>query len=299
VNLIAIELRRCFARRLVWVLIGLAVLATAFAGYMAWHTRDAARAGDLPSARAEQQQAVETCMQQRSEEVCLAAHPLEVHDRRFEIVELWMEGSDQLGVIAIPATFLVIGAVLGGASMVGAEWRAGTFTTLLAWEPRRIRVVVAKIVAPGLAAAAIAIALEAVFCLSLLPATAAMGTADGMDARWFGYLCLALVRVGVLCGLAASLAASFATIGRSTAVPLGIVFAYLVVVENVVRAWKPWTSRFLVTTNAARFLANHDLWAEPFRRSSTTAAATLLGVVVAAGAAAALVFRRRDVGTSA
>ena len=41
---------------------------------------------------------------------------------------------------------IVIGWLVG-ASLAGAEWAAGTMTTLLAWEPRRIRVLLAKLVA--------------------------------------------------------------------------------------------------------------------------------------------------------
>ena len=42
------------------------------------------------------------------------------------------------------AIFLVVGALFAGASVAGAEWRAGSMTTLLTWEPRRVRVIVGR-----------------------------------------------------------------------------------------------------------------------------------------------------------
>ena len=43
--------------------------------------------------------------------------------------------------------FMAVGLVLA-ASFVGAEWQAGTFASMLTWEPRRQRVLAAKLVAP-------------------------------------------------------------------------------------------------------------------------------------------------------
>ena len=69
--------------------------------------------------------------------------------------------------------------------MIGAEWRAGTFVTLLTWEPNRRRVAVAKLLACGLVAAAIAIVLQVAVPRGLPPRRVGPGTIDGIDADWW------------------------------------------------------------------------------------------------------------------
>ena len=70
------------------------------------------------------------------------------------------------------AFFLLIGAVVGGASMIGAEWRAGTFVTLLTWQPDRRRVAIAKLLACGIVATAVAVVLQVLFTAAFLPGRA-------------------------------------------------------------------------------------------------------------------------------
>jgi hypothetical protein len=69
----------------------------------------------------------------------------------------WVPGSAD-GMLLLALFFLVVGALVGGATVAGAEWRAGTVTALLTWEPRRVRVHLARVVACTMLAAAIAFA---------------------------------------------------------------------------------------------------------------------------------------------
>ena len=107
ITLIAIELRRALSRRLVLVLVGLALAVTAIAGVVAF-IQTGKPTPDAPVA----------------------------------LVELWPT-SGQDPILTVTAFFLVVGALFAGASVAGAEWRAGSMTTLLTWEPRRVRVIIA------------------------------------------------------------------------------------------------------------------------------------------------------------
>ena len=182
--------------------------------------------------------------------------------------------------LGVGAFFLLIGAVVGGASMVGAEWRAGTFVTLLTWEPNRRRVAVAKLLACGLVATAIAVVLLVAVHRRLPP-----GDAGARHDRGHGRGVVALAggrdradrvphRVG------GDVCAAVAMIGRSTAAALGVAFAYLLVFENLLRAWKPWAGRFLVGRER-RDVRERGRPRAPrrFTRSTTTAGLTLLGYV--------------------
>ena len=170
-------------------------------------------------------------------------------------------------------------------------------TTLLTWEPRRVRVLVARLTAVLLAAAVIALVLLVVFTLALLPALLAHGSTAGADAAWWRGLVGGVARSAVLTGLAATLGASLAMIGRNTAVALGVAFVYLNVLEGVLRAWKPWVGRWLVSENAAIFLSDGRASGLSFTRSTMTATLTVVVYVAAVAGVATLLFRRRDIAT--
>jgi hypothetical protein len=255
------EVRRCLARPLVRWLVAIAVLGCVIAGAVARATAKPASSGD-----------------------------------QFRLVELWLPGADS--VLGVGAIFLLIGGVVGGASMVGAEWRAGTFTTLVTWEPARGRVAVAKLLACGVVAAAIAVVLQVLFCAAFLPAAWGRGTTAGADREWLWSLSGAVLRVALLTGLAASLMASVAMIGRNTAAALGVAFGYLVIFENLVRAWKPWSSRFLLGPNGAVFVTGANLDTESFTRSTLAAALTLTAYAATVGLIAVASFWKRDVASS-
>jgi ABC-type transport system involved in multi-copper enzyme maturation permease subunit len=258
---LSVELRRALSRRLVRVLIALALALTAFAGIMVFtHTR-------------------------RGDPHALA------------LVDLWPAVPGD-SVLLTTFVFLFIGAFIGGASVVGAEWRFNTFTTLLTWEPRRTRVAVAKILAAALAAAVIAVVLEAVFIGALLPTIYLRGISSGADAAWLWSVVGAVLRMALITALAAALASSIAMISRSTAAALGVAFVYLAVFEAIVRAWRPNLGRWLMGENVARFITAAPLDNAPFERSTLACGLTLVGYVAILVVVAVVSFTRRDVATA-
>lgn len=261
ITMLDVEIRRCFARRLVRWLIVLAIGLCAVASVMVY--RDTVAVEERGTGE------------------------------EFRLVELWVPGGDS--VLGVAAFALLIGAVIGGASMIGAEWRTGTFVTILTWEPNRARVASAKLIACGAVATAVAIVVLVVFCAAFLPTAWGPGTTEGVDADWLRSLAGAGLRIAALTGLAAVLMASIAMIGRNTAAALGTAFAYLMVVESIVHAWKPWATRFLLGPNGALFVSGADLDTEEFTRSTMTAGLTLAGYAGVVALLAVTIFSRRDV----
>ena len=71
----------------------------------------------------------------------------------------WMaRASDSFLLTA--AMFLVVGAAICGASVAGAEWKAGTITTALTWEPSRLRLHAARTASAAILAFVIGFALR-------------------------------------------------------------------------------------------------------------------------------------------
>jgi ABC-2 type transport system permease protein len=259
ITLITIELRRALSRRLVHALIGLALGLTAIAGVITF-IQTGKPTADAPIA----------------------------------LVELWPTSGED-AILGVTAFFLAVGALFAGASVAGAEWRTGSMATLLTWEPRRVRVIVARLTAVLLAASVIGLVLQVVFTLALLPALLAHGSTAGADAAWLRGLVAGVARGAALTGLAAALGASIAMIGRNTAVALGAAFVYLNVLEGVLRAWKPWLGRGLISENAVIFLTDGRGADLPFTRSTMTASFTIVAYVVAVAVVATVLFRRRDI----
>ena len=79
------------------------------------------------------------------------------------------------GLLLTAAMFLVVGAAICGASVAGAEWRAGTITTVLTWEPSRLRLHAARTASAAILAFVIGFALQVVFLASPLPAVVLNG----------------------------------------------------------------------------------------------------------------------------
>ena len=72
----------------------------------------------------------------------------------------------------------------------------------------------------------------------------------------------------------------------------------MLLVENLLRAWKPWSARYLMGENAARFLTGVELEDVGFTRSTAAAGATLVAYAALAAVVAVVTFWRRDLATS-
>ena len=91
----------------------------------------------------------------------------------------------------------------------------------------------------GILAFVIAFLIQVAFLASFLPAVLANGTTAGADADWWLELFVAMTRVSLLTAVAAVLGVALATLGRNTAFALITVFAWVAVVEGVVRGLAP------------------------------------------------------------
>lgn len=323
-RLFGVEVRRYLARRLTRVLIGLALVASATAGILVFVNAEASSPAARAEARSRREADVGMCTQanlgrgpvfgpdgqvveidpsrsrtgagtRRAEEQCRRMIDPASYDRQLHLVDLWHTQEGGESFLGITFVFLGIGALVGGASMVGAEWKADAFTTLLTWEPRRLRVAVVKLAAAGVLAVVVSALLQLVFIGALAPTVALRGTTAGADAEWLRGLAGAMGRGAALAGLGAIVGGAVAMIGRSTAAALGVAFAYLAVFEAVIRAWKPTMARWLLGENAAIFLTGRRLQGAPFDRPVVVAAVTLLGIAAGLVVLAAATLRGRDV----
>jgi hypothetical protein len=267
VNLLVVEMRRAMHRRVVRVLIVLALLGCVFAGVIAF-TGSSGKAVSELHARNEINPAV--------------------------LTDWWISARSD-GAIFIASFFLLLGGMIGGASVAGGEWRAGTITTVLTWESRRIRLHVARTAACGILAFVIAVALQVIFLTSFAPAVLANGTTAGADVDWWLALSAVIARSALLTSIAAMLGVALATLGRNTAFALAAVFAWFAVIENLVRDLRPGWAPYLWAENIGTIVPWKQLKGVTFTRGPWLALGTLLlyGTVVIV--VATITFHRRDI----
>jgi hypothetical protein len=261
-RLFAVEVRRALSRRAVRLLIGIALLGialTGVVGFLSSNDFDPNRP-DLDIAR---------------------------------LTDLWVTGGAD-GALTATLLFLAVGAIIGGATFTGAEWQHGTIVTVATWEVRRVRLLSARILSAVVLAGAIGLALLVLFCLSLVPTYLLRGTTEGADAEFWRELVLAIARLTSLTAMAAGLGAAIASIGRRTTVAVGAAFAYLAIIEPIVRGVWPERGRWLLAENTAVLVTAADLDGAEFTRSVATAALTLGGYLAVLVAVALMLFHRRD-----
>jgi ABC-type transport system involved in multi-copper enzyme maturation permease subunit len=210
---------------------------------------------------------------------------------------LWKDKGE--GSLLLPASLLFFGGLIAGASLIGSEWQTGSFVMFLTWEPRRVRIFLAKVAVHAVLAFVIAMVLLILLALVLYQTGALKGTTDGIKGEWLQSLLTAMVRMSLITAFAAALGSSLAMIGRRTALALIGVVAYLAIVENLVAAFLESLRPWLLGINIAVFMTGVDFTSSrngevEFTRTTTSAALTLLLYTAVFVALAAAAFRRRD-----
>jgi ABC-type transport system involved in multi-copper enzyme maturation permease subunit len=298
--LVAIEWRRVLARRLVRVSLALAVLAILVGATIAFLVSRDMDQASLAQAQATRQAQVQQCIAgqlqglppeippQERPQFCEQQFIPPVPDRRFHYETL-------PNILVGMSLFAISLGWLLGSSLVGAEWHAGTMATLPTWEPRRVRVLAAKLVAAGGLAFAVAIGLQLLLGAALLPAGLLRGTTEGIDSSWLRSLGGVGLRVAAVSVLGAMMGLSIATIGRNTAAALGIAFGYLAIVESTIRGLRPRWQQWLLGDNIMVVITNQPQNFPLVDRSTLGAAALLTGYTLALVALAMANFRRRDI----
>lgn len=218
------------------------------------------------------------------------------------MTDLWLSrrgaariGGDTSSLVAPISVLTYMMIIVLGASAVGAEYRAGTVTTVLTWEPRRIRLLTARLAAAAIVGMVFFLVVHAVFIGGWAIGVQLQGRTAGTDTDFWRELVFVVLRGTVLAGVLAVISGALATLGRNTAAAMGIWFGYLIAVEAILRSqiadFVPW----FLTPNAAAFYGWESVTQNG--HSVSPGAGTLrlaLFVVVVAGGALA-VFQRRDV----
>jgi len=305
--LLAGELRRLLSRRMIKVLVALAVAAIAVGAVITFFNTEAVSDTTLGRRTANAQARTAQCLRDPNlrlspgpvpsdgngpsldnrEELCRFRFG-RVTDDRFKL-------SNLKGVLQGVTAPLVIVAWVIGASSIGAEWQARSITTLLTWEPRRGRVLVAKVMAAIVVACVISLVSWVLLSAALVPVALVHGTTAGTGGTWLRSVGAVVLRGELMIAIATGVGFAVASIGRNTAAALGVGFAYFLVVENVVGSFLEGFRRWLILGNSIVLISGRDSGGDVAGRSVLVAGVYLSAVAVALLIVATVLFRRRDV----
>lgn len=193
----------------------------------------------------------------------------------------------------ISTMVILLGTVLG-ATLVGADWASGTYATLLTWEPRRFRALLARLAVVAITVFLITAALQALFVASFRVAVAFRGSTLGTPRGWLADVAGIGFRVALVSVALALIAAAIATIGRSTVLAVGALFGYLVIVEGFLGGLVQGLERWLLL-RALSAVVIDDPVASFGGISVGRGRALVVAYVVVTAAVAAVVMHRRDV----
>ena len=153
---------------------------------------------------------------------------------------------------------ILIGAVIG-ATLGGADWSAGSMATLLAWEPRRLRVFAARAVAVAITALVITMIAQLIFVAGLTLFLVVRGTFEGTPDGFLGDLGTTALRISAVGAMFGLIGLSLATVGRSTVAGLGVLLGYLIIVEGFLSNLLFWVQKITFGRSAAVVVTDETL----------------------------------------
>ncbi|HEY0533614.1 MAG TPA: ABC transporter permease subunit [Actinoplanes sp.] len=133
-------------------------------------------------------------------------------------------------VTTLAALLSVVGFVIG-ASFVGAEWSSGGMANLLLWRPQRLRVLGTKLLAFLVGLAGLTVLLSAAWTGIFTLVAKYRGTSASMTTGAWKSLALTEARGLALVVVAGAVGFGLASLGRHTAMALGVAIGLVVVFQ--------------------------------------------------------------------
>jgi hypothetical protein len=212
-------------------------------------------------------------------------------DRRMRVHDTFSDTVKGTGFAMVFLAFVI------GASFVGAEFGAGSLSTQLLFEPRRVRVVVVKAIAVGIALVVLSVALLLYIGFLQWAGSSLRGVVNGLDGAWFAARAGDIARVAAATALAGIAAYAITILARRTVAAVAglLIVGWASAIIGHFKAWR-WVARYNPAT------AVFELVADEHRRPGTDVLLPVRSAVlcsclwaVALTLVAAAIFARREV----
>ncbi len=261
-RLLVVEFLRLGLRRFTKVLLVLSVIGYLIAVAFLWQTHSRVTAADVAQATAQRDQQITQIAQSTAECLKVAGNTgqqcgtVPTADQfpvdQFLSNNPFRPALVQPYALAVAAAVALAGFMLA-ATFVGAEWSSKNIVALLFYEPRRLRLMGAKLLAVStvvLALSVVAQLLWAVTARLLLSSRGLAVSSLGAEAAQFWPDVLRVqIRAALVVVPVVLIGFGLANLIKNTAAALGVAFVYLAVVESVLRAISPSLQPYQFTTS--------------------------------------------------
>ena len=261
-RLVTTELRRLAARRFTRIMLGICVVGYVIAVVFLFQTHAQPTVADLAQATAQRDQQISQIADQVAQ--CLKA-PGGSQEQCGTVPTAADFPVDQFLAntpfrpTQVPDYAIAVGAAVAlaafalGATFIGAEWSSKNLIAWLFYEPRRLRLMVAKLLAVTGVVLVLSIIAQMVWGFTarlLLSARGLPVSTLGADAaRFWSDVFAVQVRATLLVLPCVWLGFGLANLVRNTAAALGIAFVYFAVLESVLRSISPSLPPYLLVTS--------------------------------------------------
>jgi ABC-2 type transport system permease protein len=169
-------------------------------------------------------------------------------------------GVDAPDILGLVASLLPIMAFVIGASYFGADAKTGMIEQLLTWEPRRLRLLGARVVSVFAGVGVIGALLSVFFVALMFGLAVATGTTDGTSGELWGNIGLGVARTGVAVGLFAIFGLGITVlINNSVGSIVGFIIYWFIIESFIVSVFLPKVGVYLPITNAGSFGSGSDV----------------------------------------
>lgn len=322
-RLVNTEMRRFAARRFTKLLLALSVVGYLAAVLFLWTAHAQPSAADFERATVQRdqsiasiQEAVDQCLGQpgQTTDTCgFVPTPDQFPIDQFLQNDPFRPDMVQVYALAVGAAVAMAGFVLG-ATFIGAEWSSRNIVAWLYYEPRRLRLLGAKILVLCAVLLVLSVVAQVIWSLTaqLLLTNRGLGMAglgDDADRFWSDTFAVQF-RAAVLVLPAGLLGFGLANLIRNTAAALGIAFVYFVIVENIAAAISPGLQPYQFTVSVVAWIAEGGITvygnpvylqevgsvvAEPIPVSNLQGGITLIIYTTVVVAVSVWMFRQRDI----
>lgn len=225
-------------------------------------------------------------------------------DHTMRLRTLWLEdrgGTRETTVLAMSVYVFVLLVGLG-ATAIGGDYRAGTVGTPLTWEPRRVRLASARLLAVSTVAVGIYLLVTGVLVGGWYLGAATRGSTAGVSAHFWSDLAGVVARCTLTAVVLSVVTAGIVLITRSTVGGILAWFGYAIAIEGVLGSRITGLREKLLFVNLSAFLGGHPIRFNEVGTGLHRAVVEPSGglvilalVTVVVGTLGILAFRRRDV----
>lgn len=216
-------------------------------------------------------------------------------------------GGVEADTLFIPvAIVLPLMAFVIGASFFGADVKTGVIEQILTWEPRRGRLLFARVVSSIIGVAILTAVVAAFFAVLMYVLASLTGTTDGITGELWVNVMQSVLRFGLAGGLFSAFGLSITVITNNSLASIVGFVIYFFIIDGIIEAFLQRVYPYTPVTNTSAFANGTEVeriegsvFAEDFDTVAVhgyvVAGLIVLAYVVGSFLIGAVLFQRRDI----